>query len=287
VNELFDRHCLVTGASRGLGEQIARRFWDAGASLFLVARSTDRLAAIAASLPPRRGQGMTTFTADLSRPEAAVSTLQACRRVFPRLDVLVNNAGIQGPIGPVHEHASGAWEETFETNFFAPVRLCRLGVLWMIEQRAGKIINLSGGGATSARPRFAAYASAKTALVRFSETLAEELREHRIDVNCIAPGVMPTEMLREVVDAGPATAGPREYDIARQAEGTAATAFERATGLCMFLASRASDGITGKLISAVWDPWETLSSKLQELQSDVYTLRRILPKDRGHKWGDR
>jgi len=169
----------------------------------------------------------------------------------------------------------------------APVAMCRLIVPWMAERRRGKIINLSGGGATGPRPNFSAYAASKAALVRFTEILAAETCDLGIGVNCIAPGAMPTAMLESILASGPCLAGQREYESAVNAGRSGTSTLDRAADLCVFLASRESDGITGKLISAVWDPWERLADHLEDLQStDVYTLRRIVPEDRDLDWGE-
>jgi len=115
--------------------------------------------------------------------------------------------------------------------------------------------------------------------------LAAEVSAIGIDVNCIAPGAMPTSMLESIVKEGPSRAGHKEYDAALRVMMGGSMALERAARLCLFLASKESDGITGKLISAVWDSWEDLPSHLDELRTtDVYTLRRIVPKDRGLNW---
>jgi len=149
----------------------------------------------------------------------------------------------------------------------------------------GKIVNISGGGATSPRPGFSAYAAAKTALVRFSETLAHEVAERSIDVNSIAPGVLNSRLTRAVLDAGPDRVGRHEYEAAENTARGPIDGRERAAELCTFLASAASDGITGKLISAQWDPWPSLAEHRTDLNgSDVYTLRRVLPRDRGFTW---
>ena len=151
----------------------------------------------------------------------------------------------------------------------------------------GKIINLSGGGATGPRPNFSAYATTKAGLVRFSETAAEETRELGIEINCIAPGAMDTGLTVEILRSGPSGAGQKEYESALKVRERGPAALGRAADLCVFLASSASDGITGKLISAVWDPWETLPKFLSDLrETDIYTLRRIVPKDRGRDWGN-
>ena len=147
----------------------------------------------------------------------------------------------------------------------------------------GKIVNLSGGGAASPRPRFSAYAAAKAALVRFSETLADEVRERAIDVNCVAPGLIRSSLTDAVVNAGSDRAGDNEYDAA--AHATDAN-LARAVDLCVFLASPASDGITGKLLHARWDPWPSLAEHRADLDgTDLFTLRRIVPRDRRLDWG--
>ena len=225
--------------------------------------------------------------ADLADPTVPAHLIAELRATLPTLNVLVNNAAIQGPIGLAWENDWTAWQTTLQVNLLAPVALCRLCVPWMAQQGWGKIINLSGGGATGPRTRFSAYAVAKTGLVRFSETLAEEAGDVGVSVNCIAPGAMDTAMLATVLEAGPAAVGQREYEQAQRASQQGAAIIERAAALAVFLAAAASDGITGKLISAVWDPWASLPDHLDELRrSDIYTLRRIVPKDRDMGWGE-
>ena len=145
----------------------------------------------------------------------------------------------------------------------------------MRRRGGGKIVNISGGGATSPRPDFSSYAAAKCALVRLTETLAEELKEDRIDVNAVAPGAMNTRMLDELLSAGP-DAAPREFADALKRKREGGTPPDKAAGLVAMLASSLSDGITGKLISAVWDDWEQLPQRREELKkSELYTLRRV------------
>ena len=283
--KLQGQQALITGASRGLGAAIAAAFWREGASLLLSARDAGRLRVAAESLAPRPGQSLHCFAADLSDPAAGAALVAEARAVFPRLDILVKNAGTQGQIGPAWENDEADWRRAIEIDLLAPVALCRLAVPWMATTGGGRIVNVSGGGATSPRARFSAYAAAKTALVRFTETLAAEAAGLRIRVNAVAPGAMDTDLLREVAEAGPERAGEREYAAARHAQAAGGATAARAAELVVFLASAASDGITGKLISAVWDPWERLSSHADDLRrSDIYTLRRIVPEDRGLDW---
>ena len=280
------RRCIVTGASRGLGAAIARRLWADGADLLLVARSGDQLARLIDDLGERPGQCVHALAVDLAEPAAREAIASAAVRVLGGVSVLINNAALQGPIGSTWETDRTGWEQTLEVNLLSPVDLCRRVVPLMAEGGWGKIVSISGGGATGARPRFAAYAAAKAALVRFSETLAEETRTMGIDVNCVAPGAMPSAMTESILAAGPERAGAREYDDAVKISRQGPEVLDRAAALCAFLSSRESDGITGRLISAVWDPWETLASHREDLQrTDVYTLRRIVPADRNLPWG--
>lgn len=284
---LVGRTAVITGASRGLGAELARAFRRAGANLLLVARSADALDRTVESLDDDAGGTVVSVGADLATDDGAARVLGAARAAFDRMDILVNNAAVQGPIGPAWENDWDDWKAAIEADLLGPVRLCRMAVPWMAQGGGGSVVNLAGGGATGPRPGFSAYATAKAGLVRFSETLAGEVRGLGIRVNCVAPGVMPTGMLREVEQAGPERAGAKDFETARKALGAGGGAdpFERAAALCVFLASEASAGITGRLISAVWDPWLGLAERAAELdRGDVYTLRRIVPKDRGLDW---
>lgn len=286
TNDLSKLNCLITGASRGFGAQLARSFWEAGASLMLIARDRDDLAKVGRSLPKRAGQNIILFTADLSQPSAPEKIMAEARKHFKKLEVLVNNAGIHEPIGAAWLNDWPVWQQSLWVNLLAPVALCRLCVPWMKEYNHGKIINLSGGGGTGPRPNVSAYATAKAGLIRFSETLAEEAREFGIDVNCVSPGPMFTRMLETVLAAGVEAAGEKEYNRALKARDQGGADPLQAAALCVYLASSASNGITGKIISAVWDPWMSFADHFDDLRnSDVYTLRRIVPKDRGMRWG--
>jgi NAD(P)-dependent dehydrogenase (short-subunit alcohol dehydrogenase family) len=165
--------------------------------------------------------------------------------------------------------------------------MCRALLPHLRANKYGKIVQLSGGGATNPLPRITAYAASKAAIVRFAESLAEEVAGDGIDVNAIAPGALNTRLLDEVLEAGPERVGESFYARSLKQKNEGGAPLERGAELAVFLASAASDGITGKLLSAIWDPWEELPAHREELQKDIYTLRRIVPKDRGMAWGDK
>lgn len=284
---LKGKNILVIGASRGLGATIAEKIWQNGANVILISRDKERLKKVIAGLGKAESQSAYMLSKDLADPDSAEQIVEFAQQHFDQLDVLINNAAVQGPIGPLWENDWDLWERTLHINLIAPIKLSRLCTQWMLLRGKGKIILLSGGGATGSRPNFTSYAIAKTGLVRFCEILAEELMPHNIQVYCVAPGVMATSLLNEVVAAGPASAGQKEYDSAMNIRKSGGVPPEKAAELITFLASDLSNGFTGKLISAVWDPWEKFPEHLDELKnSDVYTLRRVVPKDRGMDWGD-
>jgi len=285
---LAGRAAIVTGGSHGLGLEIARAYLASGARVLVCARDAaalDRARTELESLAPDP-TSVATATVDVSEPEAVEGLVGYALERFSRIHVLVNNAGIYGPKGPTEDVDWDEWERAVRVNLFGSV-LCSRAVLPHFRANGyGKIIQLSGGGATSPLPRLSAYAASKAAVVRFAETLAEELRGTGIDVNAIAPGALNTRLLDEVLEAGPERVGDSFYERALEQRSSGGTPLDLAARLAVFLASGHSDGITGKLISAPWDQWAELPSHADDLRStDVYTLRRIVPSDRGLSWG--
>jgi NAD(P)-dependent dehydrogenase (short-subunit alcohol dehydrogenase family) len=278
---------LITGASRGLGAHLATSFWNKGWNLALVARNQEALLQVCNDLPKRSEQKTIIFQCDLNRTTEVTSLVKKITDQLPRLDALINNAAIHGPIGPHVENNLMLWNETIQVNLMAPVALCHGLIDFITNSGGGSIINLSGGGATSPRVNFTAYASAKTALVRFSETLAQELIKHKIRVNCIAPGAMKTTLLEEVIVSGKSAAGIHEFEIAEKVFAQNGSSMNKVSDLALFLASDVSLGVTGKLVSAIWDNWKEWPNHTKQLQSsDAYTLRRIFGRERGMGWGD-
>jgi NAD(P)-dependent dehydrogenase (short-subunit alcohol dehydrogenase family) len=286
---LAGRTALITGASQGLGLEIARAYLESGADGICICgrdphaleSALTELAELAA--PEQRVLGC---VADVSRPEDVGRLVELALAGLGEVTILVSNAGVYGPKGPVEQADWGEWTRAVEINLFGSVLPARELVTHFTERGHGKIVQLSGGGATGPLPGLSAYAASKAAVVRFAETLAEELREHRVDVNAIAPGPLNTRMLDEVLGAGPELVGDAFYKKALEQQQSGGIPLRQGAKLAVFLGSAASDGITGKLLSAIWDPWPELPGRLGDLNSDVYTLRRIVPRDRGLDWGD-
>ncbi len=281
-------NALITGGSQGLGRVIAEHFLAEGANIVLCARGEKELSATRAGLAGKfPALKILARTCDVS-DEAQVNDLVAfALRELGSLQALVLNAGIYGPMGPTESADLAEWRRALEINLYGVLLPCRAVIPHFKKAGRGKIIALSGGGATNPLPNISAYAASKAAVVRLMETLAEELKNFHVDVNAIAPGALATRLVDEVLAAGPEKVGAAFYEKNRQWKEKGATPLELGARLAVYLASRESDGISGKLISAQWDPWEKLHEFKADLNSDIYTLRRIVPKDRGKTWGDK
>ncbi len=287
---LHGKVAIITGANQGLGFEIARKYAIAHASIVMCARNGELLLKAREELIPDlvAGQSIEAVSADVSDRKSVERLVEMALRQFGRIDILVNNAGIYGPMGPIEAVDWVQWTKAIEINLIGSILMCRAVLPAMKARRQGKIIQLSGGGATNPMPNISAYAVSKAAIVRFAETLAEEVRDFNIDVNAIAPGALNTRMLDQVLAAGPAEVGQSFFDKSIKQKESGGAGLDQGAELAVFLASNVSNGITGKLISAVWDKWEDWPNHLQDLNSsDAYTLRRVAGRDRGFSWGDK
>ncbi|MEN9938083.1 MAG: hypothetical protein RLZZ387_4662 [Chloroflexota bacterium] len=286
--ELIGRAAIITGANQGLGRAIAEAYVRAGASVLLTARGEELLRQTARELEPlvtQPGQQVHAMRGDIAEAASCAEVADRARELFGAPTILVNNAGVYGPMGAVDEVDWDAWVQAVQINLFGTVQMCRAVIPLLRERGYGKIVNLSGGGATAPLPRFSAYAASKAAVVRLTETFAEELKGARVDVNAIAPGALNTRLLDEVLAAGPERVGEQFYQRSLKQRDEGGAPLEKGAALAVFLGSAASDGISGRLLSAVWDPWATLPERREALaKSDIYTLRRIVPEDRGEAW---
>jgi len=274
-----DKVTLIVGGGRGIGRTIAHAFVSEGAKVAVLARTQTQVEEVAQSIQAAGGVAL-ALVGDVASPADIDSAVSTIEQRLGCVQVLVNSAARLRPIGPFADVDIDDWWDTFQVNLWGPAIVCRRVIPAMIKAGSGKIINMSGGGATSPRANFTAYGVSKAALVRFTETLAEELKPHNIQVNAIAPGAVRTQMTEEIVIAGQ-LAGSRELQQAQGILREGGDSAENAAELAVFLASAESDGITGRLISAVWDDWRHLGEHSEEIAaSDLYTLRRVVPKDR-------
>ena len=287
---LLNKIAIITGGSEGLGFEIAKKFILAGASITICSRNKKNLKSAEFKLKKllNKNQKLLTIVADISKENDVKKLIKITIRKLGDCSILVNNAGIYGPKNKLEKISWKEWKKTIEINLFGSVLMCKELINHFKKKRYGKIIQLSGGGATNPLPYLSAYAASKAAIIRFSETLANEVAKYNISVNSIAPGALNTRMLDEVIKAGPDKVGIDFYKRSVNQKKTGGTPLSSASDLAVFLASSQSDNITGKLISALWDKWEDWPKYADKIMnSDVYTIRRIVGKDRGFFEGDK
>ncbi len=274
-SSLKGKTALITGATGAIGSAIAYSFAREGCTLILSGRSKEKLDALTKEIP-----GTAAVAADVSFE----SDVDALFRDVSALDVLVCAAGTYGEIGPLSESKGADWMRAVSTNLFGTV-LCIQRALPLLRKAAhGKIITFAGGG-EGALPNFSSYAASKAGVLRLTETLAKEEAFKNIDINAISPGAVKSGLTQALIAAGEEKAGTEIYQKNVQQMEEGGESPEKAAALAVFLASEASNGLSGKNISAVWDSWRDIPKHLKEImESDVYASRRIKPKDRGYEW---
>ncbi len=279
-------NALITGGSQGLGKVIAEHFLREGANVVLCARGEKELLATRDELAKKfPAQKILAKTCDVSDEKQVNELIAFAVRELGSLQALVLNAGVYGPMGPTESVSLEEWRRALDINLYGVLLPCRAAVPHFKRAGRGKIVVLSGGGATNPLPNISSYAASKAAVVRLMETLAEELKPFHVDVNAIAPGALKTRFVEQVLAAGPEKVGAEFFAKNKKWSETGAVPLELGARTAVYLASAQSDGVTGKLISAQWDPWERLHEFKADLNSDIYTLRRIVPEDRGKTWG--
>ena len=262
---------MVTGGTRGIGKVIAEHFLGLNYNVVVCSRtkkSCDKTEKYFSSY----GDKVLILQADVSNENDVVGLINKTISKFNKIDILINNAGIYGPIGSFINNDTKHWLKAMNINMSGILHLCQNVTPHMIENNFGRIINISGGGATKPMPMYSAYSASKAAVVRFTETIALELANYNITANAIAPGFIATDIHKETIEAKEKLAGGFFYQTQNKlSEGgdnpkhTALLAEHLASEKCI---------ITGRLISAIYDDWQNLYDS-EEIDSDLYTLRRV------------
>ena len=285
-----EQNVIITGGTEGFGLAIAKNFIDLGANLLVCSRNNNRVekAIKIFSKIKEKNQLVLGIKADISKNKDVENLFSIATRNFKGIDIIVNNAGIYGPIGRLEDVEWSHWLEALNINLLGSILVIKNALPILKEQNKGKVIQISGGGATSPMPNFSAYAVSKTGIVRLIETISQELKNYNIDINAIAPGALNTKMLDELLESGPENVGYDFYDRSIKQKKEGGAGFSRGIELINFLASSKSNGISGRLISALWDKYEDWPKYLKDLKkSDAYTLRRITGRERSFDWGDK
>ncbi len=274
---LLDKKVIVvTGGSQGIGFAVAKKCASEGAMVVIAARNRKDLENALAGLKKIADNNHKYYSLDVSQYNQVQDFANWCAQEYGKIDGLVNCAGIYGPIGKIYQVELEKFFEALRINFFGTVSMCHAFIPHFNSNSRKKIINYSGGGAASPFPNYSAYATSKIAIVRFTENLSIELSNEGFDVNCIAPGFVVTRLHQQTIDAGPEKATAAFLEKTKQTMESGGVPPEKAANLTAFLLSSESDGISGKFLSAPWDPWEgkEFQNKLRN-DKDLATLRRI------------
>jgi 3-oxoacyl-[acyl-carrier protein] reductase len=280
---------FISGGTSGLGFEIAQHFVKSGKSVVFCGRSEE---AVKTTLEYLKSlsldkQMILGISSDVSNRQATIEMFEKLRKMEVIIDILICNAGVIGPIDKFLDNKIDDWEDAFNINVYGTLNLVMAVLPSMIEGKKGRIIHISGGGATAPLFGMSSYAASKAAAVRFIETLALEYVDSGVTLNSVAPGMLKTKLLNQMLDAGPEKIGRKLFtkSVAKVEANIDTT--PQAISLIDFLANESSNGITGRLISAEWDNWSEWPNHLEEINnSDLYTLRRISGRDRGQEWGD-
>jgi len=270
--KLKNKIAIVTGSGRGIGKFIAKRFAAEGANVILISRTKSELDLTQKEIEKNNGNAL-SFQCDISKIEDVKNTIQLILNKFSKIDILVNNAGIITPISPIHKTNPTEWEENLKINLLGPYFFVHEVLPVMLKQNYGKILNLSGGGAFNNMANFSAYGASKAAIIRFTETIAEEVKNSNISINAIAPGAIKTKLTYDIFlnDAS----GIQKEQAKKVIENGGAD-IEKVCNLATFLATDESSGLSGKTISAQWDDIEYIKNNISEIMnSDKFTMNRI------------
>lgn len=284
AGELRDRVVVVTGGSMGIGLACAGAVLSAGGRVVIAARGETSLREAGDALAARHGADrILVQQCDVSEPPAVRALFDAALDRFGQLHGVIHAAAVIGPIGPLADTAPEEWFDAVRIDLFGSFLVLREAARRM-RGTGGRIVMLSGGGATSAFPRYSAYAASKAGVVRLVETAARELAPHGIAVNALAPGFVATRMHDATLAAGE-RAGADYLARTRQELAEGGVSPDVAATAAVFLLSDASEGITGRLHAAAWDSVEAWAQHSRDLaDGDLFTLRRIVPRDRGQEW---
>jgi len=273
---LENKTIIVTGGSLGIGSAVSKKCAEEGASVIIAARNESDLTKAVQELKKISHKQHRYFSIDVSQYNEVRKFSEWCIANYEEINGLVNCAGVYGPIGKTTDIDMELFVDAIKINFLGTVYMCNVFAPLLKSSTQKKIVNYSGGGAASPFPNYSAYATSKVAIVRLTENLSLELFADNFDINCIAPGFVITRLHQHTLDCGPDLTGLSFFESTKKQIENGGVPPEKAADLTVFLLSERSDGITGKFISAPWDPWQTEEfQNTLRIDKDFATLRRI------------
>jgi short-subunit dehydrogenase len=265
------KNLILTGSTSGLGSEIFQQLITAEYNLILISKNKKKLIKQQKDNKDKTNSKIHIYHCDLSNLSSVKSIVTKILKQFKYIDILINNAGLWGPIGKFDSNKWNKWIEAININLLSSVFLIKSVLPGMKKRKKGKIIQLSGGGATKAMPNFSSYSVSKTGIVRFIETIAKENEKYNIKINSLAPGAMNTKMLKTALKAGKKNVGENYKNLIKQKKNGGA-GFEKALRLIKFLLE--DNKINGRLISAIWDKYEGKYFQKKLNDKSNFTLER-------------
>lgn len=271
---LSGKGAIITGGVRGIGFTVAKELINQGAIVVICSRTKSDIQKALSALNKKNIVAY-GISCDVSKFTDCKKLINFAQKKLKKIDILINNAGIYGSVGPFESLSLNMWLKTFEINFMGMVFLSHLVIPQMLKNSGGKIINLCGAGVggNKTMPNFSAYFTSKYAVAGFSEVLADELQGKNIQVNAVSPGAVNTYLNDYLLKLGPDKSGKEIYENAVKQKKIGGTPPELAAELVAYLSSSQSNHITGRLLSAKWNPPEKL--KTNQLTNNLYKLRRV------------
>lgn len=275
MKKLKDKTIIVTGGSLGIGLSVSKKIASEGGTVILCARNETDLLRSKEELEKISNSKHYVYPMDVSKITHVESLFEWIKKRSGHINGLVNCAGVYGPIGKTYKVNMEELVKGININLIGTIYMCSV-LHDLFSGVKKKIVNFSGGGAATPFPNYSTYAISKIGVVRFTENLALELKNENFEINCVAPGFVATRIHEDTIKAGSSLAGESFYENTKKQLEEGAVSPEIAADLTTFLLSDDSNGITGKFISAPWDPWR--NEEFQELlknDNDIATLRRI------------
>jgi NAD(P)-dependent dehydrogenase (short-subunit alcohol dehydrogenase family) len=282
--DLSNKNILITGGSMGIGYAAAEACLKANGRVVICARNSEDIDKALSQLRAIGSGQVVGVSADVTQHDQVEAALDKVESSFGVLNAVIHAAGIYGPIGALTEVDPEAWFNAIRINLFGSFLVARQSCL-RLQKTGGRIALFSGGGAATPFPNYTAYACGKVGVVRFTETIAQEMAPFKIQINCIAPGFVITRLHQQTLEAGANLAGEKFLENTKAQIEKGGVPASVGGNAAAFLISDRADGITGKFVAAPYDGWQNWVDHLEELKTtDIFTLRRILPKERGMDW---
>lgn len=278
-----DKRVLVIGGGRGIGQALAIFLAREGAKICVAARSENEITETCASINRETPNAAIPMRCDVSSTESTALATDKAISALGHLDAVIFAAGVYGPIGPIETNSVEEWASCININLVGAVRVIQAVVPHFKKRRTGKIILFSGGG-QGAVPNFSAYTASKGGIWRLTETAAAELAPYGIFLNAIAPGNVNTKFLDDLLAAGPDKVGKDLYERSVKQQTDGGNSPFKAAELASYLISEASNGLYGKILSALWDDYRKFTNLEDLSKSDIFTVKRIITPAGGTRW---